>query len=426
MAYYALVDCNNFYASCERAFNPLLENRPVVVLSNNDGCVIARSNEAKALGVKMGAPYFKNKAFLKKQNVAIHSSNYQLYGDMSARVMNVLAKHCQDIEVYSIDEAFLKLLPHYQEDKKLLLKECIDLRTKILRGIGMPVCIGVAKTKTLAKLANHIAKKQTTSGVFFLETDDYRIMDLPVSKVWGIAKGYEKRLAKIGVETISDLLKVRESWMYSEFGVVGLRLLKELKGEPCYELEAPIQKRKTVMVSRSFRKDVYSLLELTEAISVYATRLCQKLRKYDQVTSQITVFLSSNKFKPSVIPAPLYNAQTIELPMATNETGPIIIAAIRIIHLLFKEGVNYKKAGIFASDLLPSNAVQGNLFVSDSSTKKNSALMKTLDLLNKKMGDATIQYASCGNANKSTWSRKEQWCSPRYTTRWKDLLKIKI
>jgi len=321
--YFAIADCNNFYASCERAFNPKLRNQPIVVLSNNDGCVVARSNEAKALNIEMGVPYWEVRPILEKNKVQVFSSNYQLYGDLSARVMNLLQANCADVEIYSIDEVFMKLRP-FQGTPQKLLADNIQLRALILQGTGIPVSIGIAPTKTLAKLANHIAKKRTKSGVFILASDNPILAEIPISKVWGIAKGYEKRLAKIKVQTVADLIGVNEGWMRQEFGVVGVRLLKELQGFPCYDLEPPVTQRKNMMVSRSFRKDIYHLEQLVEAIANYATRLGEKLRKYQQSTSQLTVFLSANRFKNTRKDGKHYFALTVELPLATSCTNELI------------------------------------------------------------------------------------------------------
>ena len=423
--YYALADCNNFYASCERAFNPKLAGRAIVVLSNNDGCVIARSNEAKALNIEMGTPYWKIKPLIRKHHVFVYSSNYQLYGDLSARVMDILQANCADVEVYSIDESFLKLCP-FKDDVDTLLKNSLDLREKILRGVGLPISIGIAKTKTLAKLANHLAKKRTTNGVYFLTPNAAVLSELPISKVWGIARAYQRRLGKINVKTVADLIQVSEGWMQKEFGVVGLRLLKELKGIPCYDLDTPITARKTIMVSRSFRKDVYSLQELTEAIAVYATRLGEKLRRYHQVTARITVFLMANPFKKIKTSGRTYATRTVELSLATSCTNELISQAIQIVKALFEKNVNYKKAGILATHLRPANQIQGNLFVSDQKMKRNKALMQTIDQLNARMGRQTLFFGSCGIHKQQTWTRKAQWCSPKYTTRWEDILKVKI
>lgn len=270
MTCYALVDCNNFYASCERAFQPRLAGQPVIVLSNNDGCVVARSDEAKALGIEMGVPYWEVRALLEENNVQVFSSNYALYGDMSARAVDILQQHCAEVEVYSIDEAFLRLSFHGQDLQQYGERLCRLVR----QCTGIPVSVGIARTKTLAKLANYVAKRRSASltpmlgfsgnaagrsamphgsGVCLLDPSDPRLSELPVGKVWGVGRAYERKLAEIGVQTVAGLQQVEESWMRQTFGVVGLRLLKELKGEACYGLEPPVAGRKHVMVSRCIR-----------------------------------------------------------------------------------------------------------------------------------------------------------------------------
>ena len=254
---YLLADCNNFYASCERVFNPRLRNRPVVVLSNNDGCVVARSNEAKALGIAMGEPFFKIKSLVKQHEVAVFSSNYTLYADMSERVMNVLQAHCPHTEVYSIDEAFLQLR---QPGASLAdqLEFATTLRAKVGKNTGIPISIGLAPTKTLAKLANHLAKKRSPEGVYPLDANSPELAELDVAELWGVGPAYQRRLAAVGVTRVAELAQVSEGWMQKEFGVVGLRLLKEIKGQACYDLEPPVESRKSMVVSRSFARRALS------------------------------------------------------------------------------------------------------------------------------------------------------------------------
>lgn len=421
--YYALADCNNFYASCERSFNPSLWNVPVVVLSNNDGCIIARSNEAKALGIGMGTPYWEIESIIKKNRVRVFSSNYQLYGDMSERVMNILQAHCAEVEVYSIDEAFLKLLS-FRNCRERLLQDHIRLREKLLRSTGIPISVGLAKTKTLAKLANHIAKKQSPEGVYLLAPEAAILDEIPIGKIWGVAAGYERRLSKIGVKSVADLTRVRESWMRREFGIVGVRLLKELQGFPCYDLESPVKQRKNIMVSRSFRKDVYALPELIEAISTYATRLGEKLRRYQQVAGRLTIFLTANPFRNVRQDGKKHFTRTVELPLATSNTNELIAWAIRVARFLYEKGTNYKKAGILASRLRPDRQIQGNIFVPAPDREKLKTLMQTIDGLNSRMGRGAVQFASCGLSQKQSWARKAQWASPRFTTRWGEILRV--
>lgn len=420
MKYYSLVDVNNFYASCERAFQPRLATCPVVVLSNNDGCIIARSNEAKALGIEMGVPYWEVRSLINEHQVQVFSSNYALYGDMSARVMDILQQHCADVEVYSIDEAFLELSFYKQN----LQQYGEQLRRVIWQCTGIPVSVGIARTKTLAKLANHIAKRQAPGGVYVLGPTDPKLLELPVSKVWGVGRAYERKLAEIGVKTVSALQQVEEGWMHREFGVVGLRLLKELKGEACHALEPPVTGRKHTMVSRSFRRDVYELEELKEAISVYASRLGEKLRRYRQAARHLTVFLWANPHKKIRPDGRSYFAMSLELPLATSNTNTFIQWAAAAVERLYEKGTNYKKAGLLAGGLQPATVLQTNLFVGEQRQLRFAKAIEAMDQLNRQYGSQTVHFASCGNGD-NTWCRKEQWRSPRFTTCWEEVLRVK-
>lgn len=422
MNLFALVDCNNFYASCERVFNPKLASKPVVVLSNNDGCVVARSNEAKALGIPMGEPLFKLRELISKGDVAVFSSNYALYGDMSERVMSILQDHCADVEVYSIDEAFLEL-HFYGQTEDSLAHYARELRRKVLKWTGIPVSIGMAPTKTLAKLANHIAKKRTEEGVFYLQPPHPILQELDIDELWGVGGAYKRRLSAVGVHTVAQLAALSESWMRQEFGVVGLRLLKEVKGFPCYGLEPPVVERKNVMVSRSFAKDVYELDPLTEAIAVYATRLGEKLRRYGQTAAVITVFLWANRFKNRRPDGLSCFSRMVELPIATSNTNELIHWSVAMVKSLYEAGTNYKKAGILAGELRPADRLQTNLFVPENQSLRAAGLMKTLDQINQRLGRGTVYFAACGST--PDFKLKTEWRSPRYTTRWEELLSVK-
>lgn len=421
MNFFGLVDCNNFYASCERVFNPQLINRPIIVLSNNDGCIVARSNEAKALGIGMGEPYFKVKDLVLKNKVAVFSSNYALYGDMSERVMNMLQNACAEVEVYSIDEAFMRLDFHSYTEAEYATYGS-NLRQQILKGTGIPVSVGIASTKTLAKLANHIAKKQTKEGVYILHPDDAKLKELEIDELWGVGSAYKRRLNAVGIKTINDLANAPEGWMRKEFGVVGLRLLKEIKGFACYDLEAQVESRKTMIVSRSFSKDVYRLSELTEAVATYATRLGEKLRHYQQQTSVITVFLMVNQFKNKRRDGKVSFSRTVELPHATSNTNELIAWAIAVTKAMFQEGTNYKKAGIMAAELSPENQLQTNLFVPEEKTLQSAQLMKSVDAINQKMGKNTVFFLACGT--KQDWKLKSAQKSKRFTTSWEELMVV--
>jgi DNA polymerase V len=433
MKLYALIDCNNFYASCERVFNPKLNGKPIIVLSNNDGCVIARSQEAKDLHIAMSVPYWEVKNLIKKHNIHVFSSNYQLYGDMSERVMNIVKDTCGDVEIYSIDEAFLQFDTRFRDTQQIELR-CKELRLKILQCTSIPVSIGIAPTKTLAKLANHIAKKggntygtsrSSREGVFVLEDTidgDKMLSQINVEKVWGIGRAYKEQLDYHGIKTVLDLKNANQVWIHKKFGVVLLRTVKELNNFPCLDMENPVESRKNIMVSRSFNRDVYKLSDLEEAVSVYATRLGEKLRHYQQTTQHITVFIWTNPFNRLTTDRRMYFAASMELPYATSNTNDLIRDTLQLLKDLYRDNYNYKKAGILAGELKPYSIVQTNLFHAFDIDKKHRDLMKIMDSMNKKYGKQTLYVASCGQDH--TWSRREQFRSPCYTTKWGDLLKI--
>ncbi len=418
---FALVDCNNFYASCERVFDPRAIGQPVVVLSNNDGCVIARSEEAKALGIPMGEPLFKVKRLVREKNVRIFSSNYVLYGDMSRRVMEVLARHCADVEVYSIDEAFLELRFANQTSDSLQAWAG-ELRAKVLSWTGIPVSIGIAPTKTLAKLANHLAKKRTREGVYALYPDNDLLKELDITKVWGVGRRYRERLNAAGVRSVFDLQQVRQRWMRQEFGVVGLRLVKELNGQVCADLEPPQSERKHTMVSRSFAKDIYELEEIQRRLALYATRLGEKLRQYDQAAGVLTIYLWVNKYRNERKDGRSCFARSVTLPVATNNTNHLIAWSKVIAAALFEEGTNYKKAGILAGELVPQGLPQGNLFHDHQSHEQDNRVMATIDAINKKMGRSTVFFAACGE--RPAIYTNQDYRSRCFTTRWGELLSI--
>ena len=420
--WFALVDCNSFYASCEQAFQPALCDCPVVVLSNNDGCVIARSKQAKALGIPMGIPYWEVKKLVRSKGVKVFSSNYPLYGSMSRRVMGLLHQSAPEVEVYSIDEAFLRL-DFWDGSPDYARQYALNLRQKILRWTHLPTCVGIGSTKTLCKLANHIAKKRTVDGVYLLTPDDKLLEELPVTAVWGVSSGYERRLAKAGVKTVRQLQQLSEVWVKQEFGVVGERLHKELRGIPCYDLEPPVRQRKNRVVSRSFRRDVYELEALQEAVSVYATRLAEKLRQYGQVAGYISVFLSANPFRNLRPDGKRYFSQGGLLPFSTSNTNELIAFCLPLLETLYEKGTNYKKAGVMAAALQPESSLQTHLFLRHERVLRHKRLMQQVDDINRRMGRNTVFIASCGTQH--TWSRKAQWRSPRYTTRWEELLEVK-
>ena len=419
---FALVDCNNFYASCERVFDPRLEQRPIVVLSNNDGCVIARSNEAKALGIAMGEPAFQKEEVYAKHNVAVFSSNFALYGDMSQRVMRTLAQHSAAMEIYSIDEAFLECGGLTADG---LDRFGSQLRKTVKQWTGIPVSIGVAPTKTLAKVANHIAKRlPDNSGVCVLnkeETIEYCLKKLPVEKLWGVGRRYALFLRSWGINTAWDLRRMPEGWVKDNMTVVGLRLQKELKGEPCIPLENQPQKKKEICTSRSFGTMVMELDELQQAVSMYATRCAEKLRTQNSCTNLVEVFLHTNPFRPDL---PQYkNVRFVRLPVASNSTLNVVQAALRGLQSIYRTGYQYKKAGVIVSGLVPSNTIQYNLFY-PTDEDRHTRLMTAMDKVNDREGRDVLRVAEQGFDRR--WTLRQERLSPCYTTRWADFMTISV
>ncbi|MEM9152824.1 MAG: translesion error-prone DNA polymerase V subunit UmuC [Cyanobacteria bacterium P01_F01_bin.3] len=416
MSIFALVDVNNFYASCERVFNPTLLNKPVVVLSNNDGCIIARSSEAKKLGIKMGEPWYKRKAFCEQNNVAVFSSNYALYGDMSQRVMQCLSTFTPNMEVYSVDEAFLQLDGFEHLD---LIQYATRIKETVLQWTGLPVSVGLGSTKTLAKVANHIAKQLTKTGVFSLCgicIQAGALPTIPVEKVWGIGQRWSAKLNQMGIETAMDLRRSNPAIIKQEFNVVAERIVYELRGNSCLALET-IQPKKNIMVSRSFGKLVTDESELLEAISCYAARSTEKLRQQESRAGGLYVFLRTNRFREN---APQYKASMAwTFPCATNDTREVISAARACLKSLYKDGFEYHKCGVMLLDIAPANAVQSNLFHTPD-YRRSEQLMAVVDQLNTQMGRGTVSFAAQGI--KRDWQMKQQMRSPRYTTQWNELM----
>ena len=415
----ALADCNNFYASCERIFQPQLENKPVVVLSNNDGCVIARSNEAKALGIKMGAPAFKLEKFFKENNVHVFSSNYALYGDMSNRVMSILDKESEQMEVYSIDEAFLSF-----DNVASPKDKAIALRRKIKQWTGIPVSIGIAPTKVLAKVANHIAKKQTKTGVFLLN-DKIQIVEIlkrfPIEDLWGIGRRYAKRLKSMELHTAYDLYRADEKWVHKNLTIAGLKLVKELKGTACFSIEEHPPRKKNICTARSFGMQVKTLKELKEAVSAYAGRCAVKLRQQKSCATTISVFINTDPFKFS---EKQYNAyQQIHLDTPTSDSMEIIKNAIDLLERIYRHGPLYKKAGVIVGGTVPEEQIQLNIFRQKDNLKLKK-LMTAIDNINTRMGKDMIRFAAQGFDRK--WRLKQERLSPSYTTRFSDMLCVRI
>lgn len=409
---FALVDCNNFYVSCERVFNPLLRNRPAVVLSNNDGCVIARSKEAKQF-VPMGAPFFKNRELFRQHNIAVCSSNYALYGDMSRRVMHTLGDFTPDLQVYSIDEAFLLI------DVKGAEAHCESVKKTVVQRTGIPVSIGAARTKTLAKVANHFAKKG--SGLFILEDEESALKALPVDEIWGIGRQLSDLLERNGIKTAWDLSQTDDAWIKKHMTVVGLRTAWELRGIPCLELEELPPAKKAIMSSKSFGRPVTEPAELAEAVATYTGVAAEKLRKQGSLASFIEVFVSTDRFKDDHYA----NAMQIVLPQPTNYTPILIHYAKWGLEKILYKGYRYKKAGVMLGGLVPADSYQPDLFASDPKLQeKQKRIMDLMDQANKAYGRKVLRLAAEGI--EQPWKMKREMCSPCYTTRWDDLLEIKI
>lgn len=418
---YALIDCNNFYASCERAFRPDLVGRPVVVLSNNDGCVIARSNEAKNMGVPMGAPYYKCRSMLERRGVAVFSSNYALYGDMSARVMKVLTRFCPEVEIYSIDEAFCDLTGIQGGAEAFGRK----LRATVHAWTGIPVSVGVGPTKTLAKLANRFAKKQERCrGVFDFGASpapDLVLQWTEIGDVWGIGPRHAKRLRKMGVTNALKFRELKRNWVKKKMTVVGLQTLLELRGWPCLDFAMGPVGKKTIVSSRSFGHPVTSLEDMLEATAKYMTRAAEKLRKQRSVASIIHVSLETNRFK---LGEPQYS-DTLSIPLAisTSHTPTFIRAAQAGMERLFKEGYTYKKCGVMLSGLESEHGRWLNLLALPPAHRpSDKPLMQAVDNCNTKWGRDTVAFAASGI--RQGWKMKREMRSPRYTTVWDEILQV--
>jgi DNA polymerase V len=418
---FALVDCNNFYASCERVFRPDLIGKPVVVLSNNDGCVIARSNEAKALGIPMGAPAFQYEHVFKKHHVEVFSANFPLYGDMSNRVMSILSDFTPHVEIYSIDEIFLQLdgLPC-----KDLWEYGQQMRKKVQQWTGIPISVGIAPTKSLAKVANRIAKKfpEKTQGVYWMQTEEQRIKALKwlkVEDVWGIGRRHARKLHQLQVLTTYDFTQLPDSWVQKHMTIVGLRLKHDLQGIRSLHLEE-MQPKKSIATTRTFEKHYTELHELKERISTFAFLCAEKLRKQNCCCNTLTLFLHTN---PHRLDQPQYNpAVTIHLPFATQSGIELSQFATRALEQIFRPGFLYKKAGVIIHDFVPENAVQATLFAHRN--PRHIPLMQTIDRLNQAFGQAKIKLAS--QDLQRTWKMKQEKLSPRYTTQLSDIITIHV
>jgi len=414
----ALIDCNSFYVSCERLFKPKLLNKPVVVLSNNDGCVISRSNEAKALGIKMGEPFFKVKDLVSKHKVFVFSSNYALYGDLSRRVMKILKTFSPNVEIYSIDEAFLDLSFVEENKTEELAKE---IRNRILKWTGIPTSVGISNTKTLSKVANHIAKKNNT-GVMYLDpkySDEY-LKKFEIQDIWGVGRQLTKFFIKNNILTAFDLKNVSNTWIKKSTNVLSAKTVMELRGIPCIDLMPYSEKRKSCCVSRSFGRKVSNLEELKEAITAHALNATEKIRTDEQITRSITVFIRTSPFNKDK--RYYSNSHTVELPIDTNNSLEIVKYALEALDKIYKPGHLYQKAGIILSKLKDADKFERNL-LTPIIQKDLKRLMSAIDLTNTKYGRYSISLAQAG-INKS-WKMRRQHSSKIDTASFYDLPTIR-
>lgn len=415
---YALVDANNFYVSCERVFNPALAGKPVIVLSNNDGCIISRSDEAKALGLKMAEPAFNKKQYLKENNVQVFSSNYALYGDMSNRIIQILKSFSPRIEVYSIDESFLDLSGLEYHNLEKLGKE---IKQTIKRHIGIDVSIGISRTKALSKIANKLAKKEK-NGVCVLNTNrdiDCALRNTLVSDIWGIGRQYHKLLNSNNIFTAYDFIQLNDNWIRKNLTVVSLRLKMELQGISCLPLETVLPKKKAIATTRGFGKLVTNVKYLKEAVSTYATRCSEKLRKQHSVCNMLTVFIHTDPFNKDEYH---YLSKTIHIGFSTNSQIELVKFALKGLNLIYRDGLSYKKAGVIVDGLESDISIQTGLF-QKMDVKDQMLISEATDHINKKYGRDTVKLAIQGNGKE--WKLKQKMLSGKYTSQWSDIIKIK-
>ena len=418
---FALVDCNNFYASCERVFQPQWESKAIVILSNNDGCVIARSNEAKALGIPMGAPAFQYYSFFKQKGVKVFSSNYPLYGDMSSRVMSILEQYTPNLEIYSIDEAFLQFKGF---DLFNLEAEGNRIQKQIRRWTGIPVSIGMGPSKSLAKIANKIAKKydSKTGGIYCINNEDKRVKALKwtaIGDVWGIGRQHCKRLESIGVRNAWQFTMLPNDWIRKQMSILGLRLKKDLQGLPHIQLEEVQPSKKGIATTRSFEGTLADFKDLEERISTFASNCAEKMRKQKSSCTALIVFLRSDPHRKGV--TPYRNSCVLTLPYATNSSITLSKYAVLGLHKIFKKGILYKKAGVMTMGLVPTANRQLPLFGGEES--KHLLIMKTLDCINKRFGPHQMKLAN--QDLQYTWKMKQEHLSQRYTTEISEIIEVK-
>lgn len=418
---FALVDCNNFYASCERAFQPQYNNVPVGILSNNDGCFISRSDEAKVLGLPMGAPEFKYRQFCKENGIKVFSSNYPLYGDMSARVMNILGTFTPDMEVYSVDEAFLKFDGFKDYDFDTYGRE---IQRTVQKCTGIPISIGIAPTKGLAKVANKIAKKlkSKTGGVYVIQSEERRIKALKwttIESVWGIGRGNLKRLQTRNVKTAYDFTQLPDEWVRKQMAIIGLRLKKDLEGKPTLDLDDDTRDKKAIATTRSFESTYSDIENIKERISTFATSCAEKLRNQGSSCNYLVVLLRSDRHKKDEPQD--RRSLIVTLPYATDSSLTISNYAVKAAASLFKPGIKYKRAGVIVSGLVPTNERQLDLFLTEN--PKHHKLMQVMDGINSKYGTNKMKIAN--QDLERTWKMRQKHLSPRYTTNINEIIVVK-
>lgn len=413
----ALVDCNNFYVSCERVFNPGLEGQPVIVLSNNDGCVVARSEEVKRLGVVMGTPVFKCRDLIKKHNVRVFSSNYSLYGDMSQRVMETLAQFTPEIEVYSIDEAFLSLRGFSHLD---LVEYSRHIKKTVKKWTGIPVSIGIGSSKTLAKIANRFAKKISDyDGVFDISSHpdiNGLLASLDVAEIWGIGDQYARFLNRHGIKNARQLRDADENFIRDHLTVVGLRIVQELKGISCLNIETVPSPRKGIVSSRSFGRAVQTLTELRESVADYMSSAAERLRGQRSIASYVHVFIATDRFQAE----PQYsNFITQRLSVPTASTSDLIHCALAILLKIYRPGYRYKKAGVMLTGIMPEHQAQLDLFEPFTYRGRRKIIMEALDEVNYRWGADTVKFAVSGLGR--LWQMRQARKTPRFTTHWPEI-----
>jgi DNA polymerase V len=417
---FALLDCNSFYCSCERVFKPYLQNKPVIVLSNNDGCAVSRTDEAKALGIQMGAVYFQIKDLIEKHKVHVFSSNYNLYGDMSSRVMQILSSFVPELEIYSIDEAFLSFTGM---EKYNLTEYSREIRQTVLRQTGIPTCIGIGPTKVISKVANRVAKKNKvkTDGVMNLCDPDFKIKifkTFPVEDIWGIGRQSAKKLYDHRIKTAFDLMNAEPQYIRKFLTIVGSRIVEELRGNSCLSLATEIEDRKQIISSRSFGRQVQDLNELGESIANHITTAAEKLRRQNLLCKNITVFIHTNPFKNQ---AQYYNSASIDLMSGTSVTSKMIKHAGQLLKSIYRSGFEYKKCGVILNNLVKKDFIQTDFF-SNFDTPKEDHFMSVIDQINERHGTNTIKFAACGIDQ--FWKMLSQMKGQCYTTRWSEIPKV--